>query len=576
MLRLNNYMSPIRDQIANIFFPKVRKKDPTFLISNGMKKPILLFCLLFFLGIGISAQAETLGEKRNFYIESSYDLSQREELTAVLIKTTPQLYFYADEKWWNFSPQNIVYQALTDLEEEFENKIYPTLTLAFGSEWKPGIDKDSHITVLIHPMDEEAGGYFKSGDEYPRLQVSNSNEREMIYLNSDFITDPISKSFLAHEFLHLITFNQKVKQYDTEEEIWLNEARAEYVPTLLGYDEKYEGSNLQKRVRIFLENPSDSITEWQSKKTDYGALNLFTQYLVDHYGVKILANSLHSKLTGIPSLNEALKENGFSKDLSQIFVDWTIAVSINDCLYGEKYCYLNQNLKDLYVIPSMNFLPLTGESTLSVTNITKDWSGNWYKFVGGKGDLKLEFAGSSWVNFKVPYIIKNIQGDYLVSFLSLDKNQKGEIYIPDFGTKNTSLIIIPSVQSKISGFSGSEPIYSFFWSASNIKEPPQPQSQPEPEPQPEPKPQPQPQPEPEPQLEPQLNPQLQPQPEPQLEPQPEPDKGRLIIKMFIEKLSAKIAEFKARLTDFLRKIITGIQFKIAEFQANLRIWQIKF
>jgi len=434
-----------------------------------MKKLIFIVSLILFLAIGIGVNADTVGEKRNFYIESDYDLSEREELTANLIKITPELYFYVDERWWNFSPQNEIYQALSDLGEEFENKIYPTLTSTFDSEWKPGIDEDARITVLIHPMIEEAGGYFRSNDEYFKLQVTNSNEREMIYLNSEYIRSSCVKSFLAHEFLHLITFNQKERKYGVEEDVWLNEARAEYAPTLVGHDDIYEGSNLERRVDIFLDKPSDSITEWKNKKFDYGVVNLFTQYLIDHYGIEILVDSLRSSGAGIGSINDALEKNGFEINFSQIFIDWTIAVLINDCNLGPKYCYLNQNLKDLHIVPLINFLPLSGKSTLSVTDDAKNWAGNWYKIIGGKGKLKIEFIGNPYVSFKIPYLTRDLAGNYLLDFLELDQSQKGEIYIDDFGNKTTALILIPSIQDRISGFSNNDPSYSFSWSASIIE-----------------------------------------------------------------------------------------------------------
>jgi len=432
----------------------------------------ILFVGIIILTIPFFASADFLGQKVNFFIESSYDLNKREQISATLQKTTLQLYFYVDDNWWNsldYQKKQEIEKSLDSLASEFQSKIYPTSTSNFGYEWKPGIDKNEIITILLHPMIEEAGGYFRSGDEYPRLQVPRSNEREMFYLNANYITNPLAKSFLAHEFSHLITLNQKEKIQGVEEEIWLNEARAEYISTLLGYDDEYRESNLQRRVNIFLENPSDSITEWKNEKVDYGALNIFIQYLVDHYGKEILIDSLHSKLTGIPSLNEALKKNGFSENFSQIFVDWTIAVVVNDCSLGKKYCYLNQNLTNLRLTPMVNFLPMTGESTLSVSTDTKDWAGNWYRFVGGKGFLKLNFVGSSWVKFKIPYLIRDIQGNYSLNFINLDENQKGEISVSDFGEENIFLIIIPSIQNKISGFSSNEPSYSFFWSASVSK-----------------------------------------------------------------------------------------------------------
>jgi murein L,D-transpeptidase YcbB/YkuD len=48
----------------------------------------------------------------------------------------------------------------------------------------------------------------------------------------------------------------------------------------------------------------------------------------------------------------------------------------------------------------------------------------------------------------------------------LDKEQKGQISIPDFNTKYNSLVVIPSIQSKFLGFDGLERSYIFSWKAS--------------------------------------------------------------------------------------------------------------
>ena len=417
------------------------------------------------------ASADYLGQTSSFYIESTYDKSGRERIPAVLEKISSQLYFYLDSNWWgslNFEEQLETRKNLDSLTKEFEEKIYPTLTSVFGEEEKPGIDKDSHITILLHPMPDEAGGYFRGGDGYPLAQAPQSNEREMLYLNSKYLGTPFVKSFLSHELTHLITFSQKEKKYGLEEDVWLNEARAEYAPTLLGYDDVSESSNLRRRVKNFLEKPSDSITEWQGKPQDYGALNLFTQYLVDQYGIKILVDSLHSSETGVTSLNETLKKGGFGEDFAQVFVDWTIAVFVNDCSFGEKYCYKNPNLANFRVAPSVNFLPMVGESTLSLQDQTKNWAGNWHKFVGGKENLKLEFTGFPKANFQIPYLLQNSKGNLTLDFLRLDSNQKGEIFVLDFGKKNVSLTIIPSLQDKISKFTSSEPAFAFSWKASTL------------------------------------------------------------------------------------------------------------
>jgi len=433
------------------------------------KFKILFLIGLIFLVVPSFVSADELLEKREFFVDPFYDLNNREEITATLQRITDQLYFYLDEEWWDsltIEEQKEINGALSDLSQEFTNKIYPILTLNYGTEWKLGIDGDRRITILVHPMIETSAGYFNPGDEYPKAQVPTSNQREMVYLNASQITSVINRSFLAHEFTHLITFNQKDRLRGVIEEVWLNEARAEYAPTLLGYDEEYQDSNLQRRVRQFLDKPQDSLTEWQGKAADYGILNLFTQYLVDHYGKEILIDSLRSEKVGIPSLNYALVKNGFSEDFSQIFTNWTIAIFVNDCNVGPKYCYLNDNLKNLRITPFIYYLPTAGESTLSVGYLTKEWTGNWQKIIGGKESLRLEFTGNLEADFKVSYIIEDSSGKS-VDFIQLDQSQKGTVYVSD--EKITSLTIIPSIQDKTSDFSGEEPSYQFFWSATSEK-----------------------------------------------------------------------------------------------------------
>jgi hypothetical protein len=429
-----------------------------------MIKKVLFFHIIALAVISPSfaIAQDVLGQAVVFNIESSYDFSGRDELVATLIRTSPTAYWYVD----NSVQSEDIEESLNSLVLAFEDKIYPSLTGTFGSEWTPGIDKDTRITVLIHPMKKEAGGYTDTSDEYSKAQIPESNEREMIYLNSQYINTEKAKAFLAHEFVHLITFNQKEKNQNVIEEAWLNEARAEYAPTFLGYDDQYQGSNLQSRVRDFLNQPSDSLTEWREASPDYGVTNLFVQYLVDHYGLSILADSLKMKKTGIESLNAVLAKEGFKEQFPQIFTNWVVTVLINDCQVSEKYCYFNQNLKDLRITPLVNYLPLVGDSTLSVVNTTKDWSGNWHRFIGGKGTLRLEFQARNGAEFKVPYVIRDAEGNFTVDNLILNENGEGEIVVKDFGSQNTSLTIMPIAQNKTADFSDIEPSYSFFWSAS--------------------------------------------------------------------------------------------------------------
>lgn len=425
---------------------------------------IIFFTGIFLFSLPFSVLAQTV----TFNIDSSYDLFNRQEITAELIRTTPNLYFYIEKNWWSgltSSEQNDVRLALFDLGEEFRNRIYPVLTSTFGSEPKPGIDRDERITVLIHQMRQEAGGYFNSGDVYSRLQAPRSNEREMVYLNASRIGAPVAKSALAHEFLHLITVNQKDLLRRVTEEVWLNEARAEYAPTLLGYDNVYSGSNLETRVRAFLDSPNVSLTEWLNSRSDYGAVNLFSQYLVDHYGVRILVDSLQSSKFGIASLEEALQKRGSPKSFSRIFSEWVIALLVNDCSLGQRYCYTNPNLKNLRIVPTLYFIPST-ETILSTVHGTKSWSANWHRFVGGGSNFSLEFSAQDSAEFEVPYVLCDKANICSVHFLELDAQKKGSLLLAGFSQKYNSLTIIPFIKSKTEGFNGAETNFTFSWKAS--------------------------------------------------------------------------------------------------------------
>lgn len=429
------------------------------------KKIIFVFAFLF-LATAKLANAANSGDAVNFNVDKNFDASARTQVSATLIKTTNNLYFYIEKSWWDLQPlakQSEILVNLNDLSSEFDNKIYPILTSVFGSEWRPGVDGDSRITILFESLNSAEGGYFRTTDEYIKLQLPDSNEREMIYLSLDHFSNPQLKIFLAHEFTHLITFNQKNKNFNVEEDTWLNEARADYSSTVLGYDDKYEGSNLQQRVNDFIENPSDSLTEWTGTKYDYASASLFMHYAIDHYGIYLLIDSLKSKYTGIDSINYALQKSGSDDTFGKIFTNWTIASVLNNCSTNSKYCYLNQNLKNFRLAPSLNFLPLTGNVSLSVTNVTKSWTGNWLKFIGGNGNLELHFSSLKGLNFQLPYIIGDSAGSYEVRFVILDKDEKGEIDINKFGSDYKSLIIIPSLQSQIYQSDDLEPTYPFTY-----------------------------------------------------------------------------------------------------------------
>lgn len=441
-------------------------------MSNIGKSKLILVVFLFLIAPSLVG-AVSVGDVEDFYVERNYDTLRREQISAVLVRITDKLLFYFEQDLWeslNALEKGKISQSLNDLSKEFERKIYPTLTSTFGPEAEFGVNEEKRTSVLIHSMVREAGGYFSSGDIYERIQYPKSNQRKIVYLNSRYIQQPEVKGFLAHEFVHLITVNQKEILRNITEETWLNEARAEFAPTLMGYDNVFQGSNLQKRVNDFLNSPSVSLTEWLNKAEDYGAVNLFTQYLVDHYGVKILADSLQSKEKGIESINYALAKNGFNENFEQVFANWLIALLLNDCQAGEKYCYLSENLQDIRVVP-VSYYFSGPEVAFSTHQTITYWGARWHKFAGLGDNFIFEFHGADQVEFEFPYVLCDLEDNCSIEFLDLDENQKGRIVVSEFGQKYSSLKTITFVKGKVSGFNGRQNYFSFSWEALVQREP---------------------------------------------------------------------------------------------------------
>lgn len=440
----------------------------------------VVFLPLFFLLPALTL-ADTQGQTKTFYLDPSFDSQQREQVSANLQKISQHGYFYLESEWEQALSQENK-QKVTDLlqalSQEFDQTIYPELTTLFGQEWRPGIDNDEHIYVLFLKMKQGTAGYFRIEDEAPGLQSPHSNEKEMVYLNVDYLASPLLESFLAHEFTHLITFNQKDRLRGVEEEVWLNEARADYVPTLLGYDDEYQGSHLQARLKTFLQSPSDSLTEWKGQPADYGIINVFIHYLIDHYGTNILVDSLQSSKVGIASLNHALPSPSSSPFLplspfSQVFANWAITMFLNNCQMGDYYCYKNENLANIKITPSLILLPATEKTEFSLDYSTTYWSGNWYRIIGGGDNLEVTFQGDTQALFKVPYVLCEDTLDCSVGELSTVTfpgdvgspgnvtTSRGTLSFENFSENYTSLTLIPIAQSKTLGFNGEEETFSF-------------------------------------------------------------------------------------------------------------------
>lgn len=445
---------------------------------------IFVFCWVlatpFFVFDVSTALADTFGQNQSFFIETKYDAFSRPSVTATLRIISDRAYGYIEDDYWNSINQTARDQLINQINillDEFDDRIYPIETQFFGSEPNPGIDGDPKITILFSPLIENAGGYFSNSNIYPRRDDNNtSNQREMIYINVHSLSDQRKiKIFLGHEFQHLIAVNQKEKLYQVSDDVWINELRSEYAPTLLGYDSPFENSNLQRRLQSFLANPADSLTEWKNLAADYGQVALFGEYLTEHWPAKILGDSLKSGAISIPSINQALAQNNSSDTFFDLFRYWLIANIINDRAENLKFGYTREGLKNFKVNPSKTVINLLDSNSSIINDNLKDWQPRWYEIsqfaAGENGFLKISFSSSSLTSFRISYLIVKSTGQK-ISGIFTPTIQNKELFIDGIGRDTSKVIIMPIKIDKLSGFESEEIAVDLSTSLVRVKEGP--------------------------------------------------------------------------------------------------------
>lgn len=435
-----------------------------------MRKVLLSIVLGVFL-VSAPAHADTLGQQETFRVDSDFDRDGRTSLTATLRHVGDHAYFYVDDSVWaGFTPSGraLFTDDLKELAAAFDADIWPRERDLFGFEPDPGIDDDSRVVILLEALRKGNGGYFDATNVYSKTDFPDSNEREMIVVNAEAMASGYAKPFLAHEFQHLISVNQKEFQRGTNEDVWLNELRSEYAVSVAGFNDPYLGSSLQSRTEAFLRSPSDSLTEWPNVSQDYASVALFGEYLVGRYGQNFLRETLQSTLRGIASLNQYFAGRQLPERFADVFSDWMLASYLNDGTV--RFGYANRNLASVRVTPQFYHV-VYGDRTFSAAASVKDWQPMWQEFamgqsgVGTDRGLKLEIvAADALQDFAIPYVVFFADGSYDIERLTLDQGRRtayvlsGDPSSPQPTDKQITKILVALTKTeKTEGFGMGEP-----------------------------------------------------------------------------------------------------------------------
>ena len=339
------------------------------------------------------------------------------EVTATCIAKSQHLYVYIEDS---------VRGMLTEAEaiaiaREFDTRIYPNVRSWMGTEWKPGLDRDNRITLLMHDvgMNEsglEYGGYFAPADQLPT--APNSNRREMLYMDIFQFKERPRHTFyssLAHEFAHLVNWFQNGGRTDQR---WLEEGTASFVEWAV------YGTVHTIFVDGYLRDPSVSLASANTWDVYYGGAFMLMLYLYEQYGGRELIRDIVGTDTlGEGAINTALAGSGRSERFPDVFLNWGLANWLNVQAQNRKLGYdALRNRRVTASVPRVFTYPNAANSVP-----IEQWGAYYIHFenLPQTLDISITGTGSGYLYATTLYLPSN--GRPIVTPITFDSRNRGHI-----------------------------------------------------------------------------------------------------------------------------------------------------
>ncbi len=367
-----------------------------------------------------------IGQTERFFIHIP-----EAEVTATCIAKSEHLYVYIE---------NSVRDMLTDVEaiaiaKEFDTRIYPNVRKWMGTEWKPGLDRDNHITLLMHDVGMngsglEYGGYFASTDQLPT--APNSNRREMLYMDIFQFKERSRHTFyssLAHEFAHLVNWFQNG---GTTDQRWLEEGTASFVEWAV------YGNVHTIFVDGYLKDPGVSLAYANTWDVYYGGAFMLMLYLYEQYGgSELIRGIIQTDALGEHGIDAALAGSGRSERFPEVFLNWGLANWVNAQARDQKLGYTGlRNRKVTAAVPRVFSYPS------EMHNIGIDqWSAHYIRFENLPETLDISLTGTDSGNLYATTLYLPPNGRAVVAPIPFDTQNRGHIRREDL-QRNGEIVLM--------------------------------------------------------------------------------------------------------------------------------------
>ncbi|KYC65985.1 Ig-like domain-containing protein [Heyndrickxia coagulans] len=284
------------------------------------------------------------GDSKSFYVQN-IETSDFSSISATLLYSGDHA-----NVWVNNN--DITEDEAALLGKEFDNKIYRSDVDNFGMP--SDVDQNGKVNILCYDIQDGfsgsggyVAGYFSPRDLY---QYSYSNQSEIFYIDTYPLmgmsaTKDVSQAYstLAHEFQHMINFNQKVfVQGLTDTDTWMDEGLS------MAAEQIYTGAPLNDRIDYYNEDADitkgHSLLYWDYEGdtlANYSLSYLFMEYLKAQCGQ---GNKIYKELINDPHTDYQAVQNIIHKyidpnlSFGQFMTDFRAALVLKEDtgLYGFK------------------------------------------------------------------------------------------------------------------------------------------------------------------------------------------------------------------------------------------------
>ncbi len=324
-----------------------------------------------------------------------------------------------------------------EIVAEFDARIYPQVHRWIGYEWRPGLDLDTRITLLMHDVGannsgKDFGGYFTSVDLDPAAR--NSNRREMVYMDVFQFKERSRFTFynsLAHEFAHLVNWYQNGGMSD---ERWIEEGIASFVEWAI-----YRNVH-GIFIDGYLKDPGISLTSANTFETYYGASFTLLLYLFErHGGERFIREFARQDLLGTRGIDATLTLLGRQERFADVFQNWALANFVNNLARGSSLGY--KNLPNRRVAASAR--QVSSYPTIGAAKV-EEWGARYIVFRNLPDQIEIALDGSGDGNLHARLALLPSNGAASVHAFTFDEDNNGQITLNDLNSRDRIVLMATS------------------------------------------------------------------------------------------------------------------------------------